>query len=68
MKVRGRVDSVIDDKQFTLRDATGLIAVDVKSQDSAAVAPGAEVKVVGYINNGGQQKSLDAHKVAVVRE
>ena len=68
VKVFGMVTDVDSGRKFTVKDATGSVQVKLDSQQSAALAPGAEVAVIGYVDNGMFTRGLDAQKVVVVSD
>ncbi len=67
VKVSGTVSDVDNEKEFTLKDGTGSIKIKVESAQSAALTEGAQVTVVGQIDNGvlGVGKNIEARKVTV---
>lgn len=66
VKISGTVTDVDNEKEFTLRDMTGSITIDIKSAEAAALTEGAEVTVIGYVDSGILGKDIDARKVLVV--
>lgn len=68
VKVSGTVSDVDNEKEFTVRDATGSVNVDVKSEETVALTKGAEVTVIGYVDNGMFGKDIQAHKVLVIAD
>lgn len=66
VKVTGTVSEVDSEKAFTLRDKTGAINVDVVSAQNAVVTKGAEVTVIGSIDNGIFSKGINATEVLVI--
>lgn len=68
VKVTGLVTEVDNEQEFTLKDDTGSIAVDVKSSEKAALTEGAKVTVIGLIDSGLMTKHLQAHRVFVVAD
>ncbi|MBX7147208.1 MAG: NirD/YgiW/YdeI family stress tolerance protein [Alphaproteobacteria bacterium] len=65
VKLNGTVNSVKNQKEFTLKDATGKIDIVIESNQSAALTPNTEVTVVGYIDKGLLSKSIKATQVNV---
>jgi uncharacterized protein YdeI (BOF family) len=68
VKVSGTVTKVDNEKKFTVKDSTGSIKVDVKSAETAELAKGAQVTVIGYVDSGIFTKDIDARKVLVVAD
>lgn len=68
VKVSGQVTDVDNEKKFTIKDPTGSVQVKLESQQMAELAKGAEVTVIGYVDNGLFSRRLDAHKVIVVSD
>lgn len=69
VKISGTVTDVDNEKEFTLKDASGSIDVDLdESAESAALKQGAEVTVIGYVDNGMTGKDINATKVMVINE
>lgn len=68
VKISGKVSDVDNEKKFTVKDATGSIKVQVESAETAALTEGAEVTVIGYVDNGLLGKDINAHKVLVVAD
>ncbi len=66
VKVSGTVSKVSSEEQFTLRDDTGAIGIDMESAESAALTKGATVTVIGYVDSGLLGKDINAKKVLVV--
>jgi len=67
VKVTGTVTAVKNEKEFTVKDTTGSIKVDVESSETAALTKGAEVTVVGYVDRGVLgTRDINAHKVLVL--
>ncbi|MBN8531292.1 MAG: NirD/YgiW/YdeI family stress tolerance protein [Alphaproteobacteria bacterium] len=66
VKVSGTVADVNNEKEFTLKDQTGSIDVNIGSADNAAVTEGAQVVVIGYVENGLFSKDINASKVQVM--
>jgi uncharacterized protein YdeI (BOF family) len=60
------VIDIDNEKEFTLRDETGSINIDIVSAQNAALTEGAEVTVIGNVNNGMLGKSIDAKEVLIV--
>ncbi len=65
VKLSGTVTDVDNEKEFTIKDSTGSINVDVKSAESAQLTEGAEVTVIGYVDSGAMVKDINATKVLV---
>ncbi len=68
VKVSGTVTDIDNEKQFTVKDSTGSIKVDVESAEAAELATGAQVTVIGYVDSGIFTKDIDARKVLVVAD
>lgn len=66
VKVTGYVDDVDDEKEFTLKDDSGSIEVELHGTQKAALAEGSKVTVIGAIDNGMLGKSISAKQVIVV--
>ena len=65
VKVTGMVESVSNQKKFTLKDSTGHVDVNITSGESASLNKGAQVTVVGHVDNGILSKSINATEVDV---
>lgn len=65
VKVSGTVSDVDNEKEFTLKDETGSINVDIESNERAALAEGAKVTVIGHIDSGLLGKDIKASQVIV---
>jgi uncharacterized protein YdeI (BOF family) len=65
VKINGTVDRVSTAKKFTLKDSTGHVDVAIKSGESASLAKGNQVTVVGNVDKGLLGKSIDATEVDV---
>lgn len=68
VKVSGTVTDVDNEKKFTMKDATGDIKVKVESPEKAALIEGAQVTVIGYVDNTMFGKDINASKVLVVAD
>lgn len=68
VRISGTVADVSNEKEFTLKDPTGSIDVNVESSENAAVTEGAQVTVIGYVQNGLFSKDINASKVQVVAD
>lgn len=68
VKVYGTVSDVDSEKAFTLKDATGSVEIDVEGNQAAAIVEGAEVTVVGYVDESMFSKSINATKVLVTAD
>ncbi len=68
VKVSGTVTDVDNEKEFTLKDATGAINVDVESAEKAAITKGAEVTVIGYVDKSMFGKDINASRVLVTAD
>lgn len=68
VKITGTVSDVNNEKEFTLRDDTGSINVDIVSDERAALTKGAEVTVIGNVDNGMMSKDIKATKVIVIAD
>jgi uncharacterized protein YdeI (BOF family) len=65
VKINGIVDSVDSEKNFKLKDSTGHIDVTIKSGESASLNKGTPVTVIGYVDNGLLEQSINATEVDV---
>ena len=65
VKLQGRVSAVENEKEFTLTDDTGSIDVNITSDKAAALKQGADVTVVGYVNDGMMGRDINASDVYV---
>lgn len=65
VKVLGVVADVDSEKEFTLKDTTGSIDVEVESAENAAIVEGAQVTVIGVIDDGLLGKEINATQVLV---
>lgn len=63
--ISGTVDDVDNEKEFTLRDHSGKIDVDVESDQSLILQKGAMVTVYGYIDSGLFRKDINATRVVI---
>ena len=68
VKITGTVSDVSNEKEFTLRDDTGTINVDIESNERAALTKGAEVTVIGKVDSGLLSKDIKASKVIVTAD
>lgn len=68
VKVTGHVSDVDNEQEFTLKDETGTIDVDVTSAEKAALTEGATVTVIGLIDSGLMTRHLKAQQVLVVAD
>jgi uncharacterized protein YdeI (BOF family) len=68
VKVSGTVTDIDDAEHFTIKDQTGSINVKMTSTERAALTEGAEVTVIGYVDNGLFSKNINANKVLVVAD
>ena len=68
VKVSGTVTDVDNEKKFTVKDSTGSIKVKVESPETAALTKGAQVTVIGYVDNGLFRKDINARKVVVLAD
>ncbi|MGE0754039.1 MAG: NirD/YgiW/YdeI family stress tolerance protein [Alphaproteobacteria bacterium] len=68
VKLTGMVADVDNEKEFTLRDDTGEINVDVESAANAALAKGAKVTVIGTVDSDLAGKDINAVEVIVVAD
>lgn len=69
VKLSGQVTDVDNEKEFTLKDSTGSIEIDLdESAESAALKEGSEVTVIGFVNNGITGKNINATKVMVLSD
>jgi len=65
VKLSGTVQHVQDAKNFTLKDATGTIHVNVQSNENVVLVKNAEVTVIGYVHDGILGKNIRATHVMV---
>lgn len=65
VKVSGVVTDVDNAKEFTLKDDTGSVNIDVESSENAALAEGARVTVIGKVDSGIMGKDINANRVIV---
>lgn len=65
VRVMGTVKDVSDEKNFTLADQTGKVDVKIESNEAAVVTKGAEVTVIGTVDNGLMGKRIAASHVIV---
>jgi uncharacterized protein YdeI (BOF family) len=49
VKLSGTVDAVKSEKNFTMKDNTGAVDVQIQSNENIMLTPGAEVTVLGYV-------------------
>jgi uncharacterized protein YdeI (BOF family) len=63
--INGVVDSVHNEREFTLRDNSGKINVDIESSQSVVLKEGDEVTVTGKIDKDITGKDINASKVDV---
>ncbi len=63
VKISGTVDSISNEKEFTLKDSTGSIDVDITSEEAAALQEGTHVTVIGYVDKGALGKDINATSV-----
>jgi uncharacterized protein YdeI (BOF family) len=68
VKITGTVTDVSGEKEFTLKDDTGSIDVDVESSQNAALAEGARVTVIGNVDKGMLGKNINATEVIVIAD
>jgi uncharacterized protein YdeI (BOF family) len=68
VKLSGTVDRVDNQRKFVLRDPTGTVGITVRSNDNVILSKGAEVDVVGYVNNGFFGKRVNATQVMVTSD
>lgn len=68
VKVTGTVTDVDNEKEFTLRDESGSINVDIESNEKAALKKGARVTVIGSVDSGALGKDINATQVIVVAD
>jgi len=68
VRITGVVDQVGNEKNFTVKDATGKVDVSMRSDESVVLAKGAEVTVVGYVKSGMLGKKVDATHVIVLSD
>ncbi|MEJ0062675.1 MAG: NirD/YgiW/YdeI family stress tolerance protein [Alphaproteobacteria bacterium] len=63
VRLLGTVDSVGNEKNFTLKDQTGRVNVKITSEEAAVLTQGAEVTVIGYVDTGLFSKNINATHV-----
>jgi uncharacterized protein YdeI (BOF family) len=63
--VTGTVDSVQNEREFTLRDSTGTMEVDITSGQSVVLRDGQEVTVSGMLDKGLTGDAIAANDVQV---
>ncbi|MFO1241582.1 MAG: NirD/YgiW/YdeI family stress tolerance protein [Rickettsiales bacterium] len=69
VKLSGTVTDVDNEKEFTLKDSTGSIDVDLdQTAEAAALKEGSEVTVIGYVDDGMTGKDINATKVMVISD
>lgn len=69
VKISGTVTDVDNEKEFTLKDSTGSIDIDLEeSSEAAALKTGSEVTVIGYVEDGMTGKDINATKVMVISD
>lgn len=61
----GTVDSVENEREFTLRDATGTIGVDIESNESVVLKEGDRVTVSGTVDRDLAGTDINASRVDV---
>jgi uncharacterized protein YdeI (BOF family) len=65
VKVSGVVTTSENDREFTLKDATGLVDVSVVEGDASNVMKGSRVTVVGTVDRGVLGKDISASHITV---
>ncbi len=65
VNISGYVKSVENEREFTLRDETGDISVDIESNQSVVLKEGDPVTVSGVIDNDITGKDINANRVDV---
>lgn len=65
VNISGTVDSVQNEREFTLRDDTGTVSVDIKSNESVVLKRGDQVTVNGTIDKGLFGTDINASTVTV---
>ncbi len=65
VKLSGTVADVIGPKSFTLEDGTGAITINMQSDENLALAKGAKVTLVGYVEEGMLGKDIRATHVII---
>jgi uncharacterized protein YdeI (BOF family) len=68
VKISGTVTDVDNEKEFTLKDKTGSIDVDVASDENVILRKGAEVTVIGMVDSGVLGKDINATNVIVIAD
>lgn len=68
VKITGRITNIANEKEFTVKDATGSIGINIKSPETAVVTQGTQVTVIGNVNSGAMGKSINAERVLVVED
>lgn len=65
VKVSGTVTKVVNAKEFSMKDGTDTINVDIESGEVASLAKGAHVTVIGNVDKGVFGKDINATKIIV---
>ena len=65
VKVSGTVTDVANAKEFSMKDKTAAINIDVESGEIATLTKGAHVTVIGKVDQGVYGKDINATKVIV---
>lgn len=66
VQITGTVYKISDQKNFTLKDATGTVNVSIESDENVVLANGAEVTVTGFVNKGMLGKKIKATHVILM--
>ncbi len=65
VNLTGTVDSVQNEREFKLRDATGVIRVDIESNQSVVLKQGDNVTVIGRLDKGPLVSDINARAIKV---
>jgi uncharacterized protein YdeI (BOF family) len=65
VKVTGTVTTSENDREFVMKDATGLVDVSVADADASKVMKGSRVTVIGSVDRGVLGKDISASRIVV---
>ncbi len=65
VRIEGTVDDLDGARAFTLKDGTGHVDIRLPEGQSASLHKGAAVSVIGYVDTGLLEKTINARKVVV---
>jgi uncharacterized protein YdeI (BOF family) len=68
VSLTGTVDSVKSEREFTLRDKTGTLDIDIESNESVILKPGDNVAINGVVDSGLTGTDVNASKVMVRKD